>query len=75
MFSAENPPGWSILLILISVFGILHPLVNRGTYQSSQNYLSAEREKNEYFQRLKQLIISSADYRSFLDNYRKTFFR
>jgi hypothetical protein len=75
MFSTKNPPGWSIALVVLSTMGIIHPLLNMGTYQSSQNYLNAERDKNQYFQRLKQLIISSADYRSFLDNYRKAFFR
>lgn len=75
IFSTENPPGWSIILILISVFGILHPLLNMGTYQSSQNYINAEREKIEYFQKLKRIIMSSSDYRGFLDNYRKTFLK
>jgi hypothetical protein len=75
MLSSENPPGWSILLLLISVFGILHPLVNMGTFQSSQNCIRAEREKNQYFERLKQIVISSYDYRSFQDNYRNAFFR
>jgi hypothetical protein len=73
MFSNENPPGWSVILMLISVFGVLHPIVNMGTYDSSKNRIRAERERISYFRKLKDLISNSKDYKDFKSRYPEIF--
>lgn len=75
MFSSDNPPGWSIGLMLISVFFVLHPLVNMGTFESSKNYIRAERERVQYFRKLKSIVNESADYYTFRDKYERFIYR
>lgn len=74
-FSNDSKPDWAMILILISIFGILHPLVNMGSYQSSLNRVKAERERILYFQHLKKMVASSNNYPVFWDNYRKIYCR
>jgi hypothetical protein len=69
IFSSDDPPGWAILLVIISTIGVLHPLVNTGIYQSSQNKVTAERQRVDFFRRLKVLISESKDYDEFRKNY------
>jgi hypothetical protein len=71
MFSNDNPPGWSIVLLLISLFGVLHPLLNMGTYESSKNYIRAERERVQYFRKLKNIVNESPDYYTFAEKNKR----
>ena len=75
MFSSENPPGWSIGLMLISVFFVLHPLINMGTFESSKNYIRAERERVQYFRKLKSIVNESSDYYTFRDKYERFIYK
>ena len=69
MFSSDTPPGWSVILMLISVFGILHPLVNTGSYESSRNYMKADQDRIAYFRTLKGMVNESPDYPTFKIRY------
>ena len=72
-FSSDEPPGWAILLIMGSVFGVLHPLMNMGAFQSSQNKVEADRQRIAFFRRLKKIISASRDYHEFRDSYQKSY--
>jgi hypothetical protein len=73
MFSSDTPPGWAVILMLISVLGVLHPLINMGTYDSSRNRVRAERERIAYFRKLKELVKSYHDYNSFRVVYARVY--
>jgi len=73
IFSSDEPPGWAILLIMGSVFGVLHPLMNMGTFQSSQNKVEADRQRIAFFRRLKEIISVSRDYPEFRETYEKSY--
>lgn len=45
MFAFDSPQWWGVLLTIISVFGVLHPIVNMGQLESSRNRLEAEPKK------------------------------
>jgi hypothetical protein len=72
-FSSDEPPGWAILLIMGSIFGVLHPLMNMGTFQSSQNKVEAERQRIAFYRRLKEFISTSRDYNEFRETYEKSY--
>lgn len=69
MLSTDNPPAWSVILILISVLGVLHPIINMGKLQSSQNKVTADKGRITYFKDLKKLVEESSDYRTFKFKY------
>jgi amino acid transporter len=73
LFNSKEPPGWAIIILLIGVFGVLHPIVNMGNYESSKNQLNAERDRIQYFRKLKDIVSQSTDYRTFQINYRRYF--
>jgi hypothetical protein len=69
MLSSNNPPAWSIILLLLSVLGVIHPLINMGTYESSRNRKHAEQQRISYFRKLKELVKESNDYAQFRMKY------
>jgi hypothetical protein len=69
MFSTDNPPAWSVILMLISVFGVIHPIINMGKLQSSQNKVAADKSRVAYFKDLKKIVEESSDYRIFKSKY------
>ncbi|MFN5910042.1 MAG: hypothetical protein ACK45H_01780 [Bacteroidota bacterium] len=73
LFNSEEPPGWAVIVMLVGVFGILHPFLNMETYESSRNQLNAERDRIQYFRKLKNIVSQSPDYRTFQVNYRGQF--
>ena len=73
MMSSDSPPGWSMILLLISVFGVIHPLINGGVYESKKNELRADKQRIAYYRKLKSIVIQSPDYQSFKLNYRRSF--
>ncbi len=73
LFNSEVAPIWAIIVLLTSVFGVLHPILNMGTYESSRNQLNAERDRIQYFRKLKNIVSQSPDYRTFQANYRRQF--
>lgn len=75
MFSNDNPPGWAVILVLISVFGVLHPLVNMGAWESSRNRARAEEMRIQYFRKVKALINTTSDYSAFRNRYAEMFNR
>jgi hypothetical protein len=68
-FNSSNPPTWSIILIFLSVFGILHPIVNMGTYASSKNRLETERRRINYYRQLKRILLETEGYQNFIVKY------
>jgi hypothetical protein len=69
MFSSDSPPGWSIVLLILSIFGVIHPLINGGVYESTRNRNQAERQRIDYFRKLKELVKDSNDYSQFRMKY------
>ncbi len=69
MLSTDNPPAWSVILMLISVFGVIHPIINMGKLQSSQNKVAADKSRVAYFKDLKRIVELSSDYRTFKSKY------
>ena len=69
MLSSDNPPAWSIILLIASILGVIHPLINMGVYESSRNRNQAERQRIAYFRKLKELVKDSNDYSQFRMKY------
>ena len=66
MFVDDTPKWWGVLLMFISVFGILHPIINEGQLESSRNRVRAYDEKIEYYRNLKNTIVKTNSYLEFL---------
>lgn len=73
MFAFESPKWWGGILMIISIFGVLHPIVNMGKLESSKNKLVVEQKRIEYFRALKIILLNSTDYDSFKKSYNKKF--
>jgi len=69
MFAFEEPKWWGVLLTILSVFGVLHPIVNMGQLESSKNRVKAEQERINYFRNLKDMIQKSKSYSDFYIAY------
>jgi hypothetical protein len=69
MFAFETPQWWGVLLTLLSVFGVLHPIVNMGQLESSRNRLAVEQKRINYFRELKTMIENCPDYSVFKLKY------
>jgi hypothetical protein len=61
------------LLVFLSVWLILHPLVNMGTLQSSVNQDRAERARRDFYRDLKEMITQSSSYYEFEMLYKKKY--
>jgi len=61
------------LLVFLSVWLILHPLVNMGTLQSSVNQDRAERARRDFYRDLKEMITQSSSYYEFEKSYKKKY--
>ncbi len=66
MFADDTPKWWGVLLMFISVFGILHPIINEGQLESSRNRVRAHDEKIMYYRNLKKNITKTNSYLEFL---------
>ena len=66
MFVDDTPKWWGVLLMFISVFGILHPIINEGQLESSRNRVRAHDEKIMYYRNLKKNIAKTNSYLEFL---------
>lgn len=66
MFVDDTPKWWGVLLMFISVFGILHPIINEGQLESSRNRVRAYDEKIVYYRNLKNTIVKTNSYLEFL---------
>ena len=73
MFAFETPQWWGGILMIISAFGVLHPIVNMGQLESSRNKLIVEQKRIEYFRALKIMLLNSSNYDNFKMNYRNKF--
>ena len=73
VFSSDSPPGWAIVLLLLSIFGVIHPLINMGVYESTRNRNQAERQRIDYFRKLKELVKDSNDYSQFRLKYSRMY--
>jgi hypothetical protein len=73
MFAFETPQWWGGILMIISAFGVLHPIVNMGQLESSRNKLIVEQKRIEYFRALKIILLNSSNYDNFKMNYRNKF--
>ena len=73
LFAMETPTWWGGLLTIISIFGILHPSINSGNWESSRNRVAVEETRIAYFRHLKRLIETSKDFSDFQLNYSKQF--
>ena len=66
MFVDDTPKWWGVLLMFISVFGILHPIINEGQLESSRNMVRAYDQKIMYYKNLKNTIVKTNSYLEFL---------
>jgi hypothetical protein len=71
MFGFDSPQWWGGLLTILSVFGVLHPIVNMGQLESSKNRLTAEQDRIRFYRNLKSMIQNSEDYISFRIKYER----
>lgn len=71
--SPAETPGWSTLLMIGSVFFILHPILNTGRLQSSVNRSNAEKSKKAFYKELGKMILKSSSYFSFSQEYQRRF--
>jgi len=69
MLGFESPQWWGVILTLLSVFGVLHPIVNMGQLDSSRNRLAAEQKRINYYRGLKNMIQKSQSYQEFCISY------
>ena len=69
MFGFESPQWWGVILTLLSVFGVLHPIVNMGQLDSSRNRVAAEQKRINYYRGLKDMIQKSQSYQEFCISY------
>ena len=73
MFAFDSPQWWGGVLLIISLFGILHPIVNMGQYESSKNKLNSEQSRIAYFRNLKKMVEGNSDYSNFKIKYLLTY--
>jgi len=66
MFATDEPQWWGALLMFISVFGIIHPIINEGQLESSRNMVRAYDQKIMYYKNLKNTIVKTNSYLEFL---------
>jgi hypothetical protein len=66
MFATDEPQWWGALLMFISVFGIIHPIINEGQLESSRNMVRAHDQKIMYYKNLKNTILKTNSYLEFL---------
>ena len=66
MFANKEPTWWGCILLLVSVFGFIHPVINEGQLESSRNRVRAYDEKIVYYRNLKKSIEKSNSYLEFL---------
>jgi hypothetical protein len=66
MFATNEPQWWGALLMFVSVFGIIHPLINKGQLESSRNKVRAYDQKIMYYSNLKNTILKTNSYLEFL---------
>ena len=66
MFANEEPTWWGCILLLVSVFGFIHPVINEGQLESSRNRVRAHNEKIMYYRNLKKNITKTNSYLEFL---------
>lgn len=69
MFGFDTPQWWGVLLTLLSVFGVLHPIVNMGKLESSRNRLTAEQKRISYYRDLKTIIENCSNFEEFILKY------
>jgi hypothetical protein len=70
MFGFDSPQWWGVVATIISVLGILHPIINGGVYESSKNSLNNFQDEIAFYKSLKQMIINSETYENFARQYR-----
>jgi hypothetical protein len=66
MFANKEPTWWGCILLLVSVFGFIHPVINEGQLESSRNRVRAHDEKIMYYRNLKKNIAKTNSYLEFL---------
>jgi hypothetical protein len=69
MFAFDTPQWWGVLLTILSVFGVLHPIVNMGQLESSRNQVAAEQQRINFYRELKNMIQTSQSYPEFCISY------
>ncbi len=70
LYATDSPQWWGGIFVLISVFGIIHPIVNGGVYESSKNSVNNFQNKIKFYQNLKEMIKNSDSYNDFARQYR-----
>jgi hypothetical protein len=71
--NSNEIPGWITFYFIISVFFIIHPIVNKGKLESFINKRRAEKNKQQFFDELKAMIMKSKSYSEFVDQYNKKY--
>jgi len=69
MFGFDTPQWWGVLLTILSVFGVLHPIVNMGQLESSRNRVAAEQKRISYYRELKTMVENCPTYLEFKLKY------
>jgi hypothetical protein len=70
MFGFDSPQWWGVVATIISVLGILHPIINGGVYESSKNSVNNFQDDIKFYQNLKEMIKNSDSYSDFAREYR-----
>jgi len=73
MFGFDSPQWWGVVATIISVLGILHPIINGGVYESSKNSVNNFQDEIKFYQNLKEMIKNSDIYSDFAREYRLKF--
>lgn len=61
----DSKPGWAIILMMISVFLVVGPILNGGIRESEQNRAKAEAKKQAYFKDLEHMVRRAESYQEF----------
>jgi hypothetical protein len=61
------------IIVFLSIFLILHPIVNTGVLQSSINQDRATNTKSEFYNDLKRMILNSRSYSDFYASYKNKY--
>jgi hypothetical protein len=61
------------ILVFLSIFLVLHPIVNTGILQSSINQDKATNAKMEFYNDLKRMILNSRNYNDFYVSYKNKY--
>lgn len=70
MYSSKDTPGWSVILLMLSVFLVIGPILNGGIRESEQNRTKANDKQQQYYINLESMVRDSTNYNQFMRSYK-----